>query len=72
MVTLSFVLILPLLILTILGVSLYQINLVQAASGDLTVEILAGYNLVVDSNVQSPSTMGPSAATVISVTSNQP
>lgn len=25
---------------------------------------MAGYNLVVDSNVQSPSTFGPSAATV--------
>jgi uncharacterized repeat protein (TIGR01451 family) len=36
----------------------------SAAPGDLTVEIKAGYNLVVDSNVQSPSTFGPSAATV--------
>ncbi|MBN1218722.1 MAG: DUF11 domain-containing protein, partial [Anaerolineae bacterium] len=50
-------------LLTILTVTLWQINLAKAA-GTLTVEILAGYNLVVDSNVTSPSTFGPSAATV--------
>ncbi|MCB9079856.1 MAG: hypothetical protein H6631_19805, partial [Anaerolineaceae bacterium] len=33
------------------------------AAGGLSVEILAGYNLVVDSNVTSPSTAGPSAFT---------
>ncbi|MCB0225521.1 MAG: hypothetical protein KDI02_17665, partial [Anaerolineae bacterium] len=32
-------------------------------AGGLSVEILAGYNLVVDSNVTSPSTAGPSAFT---------
>jgi uncharacterized repeat protein (TIGR01451 family) len=35
------------------------------ASGNLTVEISAGYNLVVDSNVLSPSTYAPSVATVM-------
>lgn len=35
------------------------------AAGALTVEIIAGYNLVVDSNVASPSTYAPSVATVI-------
>lgn len=35
------------------------------AAGGLTVEIIAGYNLVVDSNVESPSTYAPSVATVI-------
>ncbi len=34
------------------------------AAGTLTVEIITGYNLVVDSNVSSPSTYGPSVATV--------
>jgi uncharacterized repeat protein (TIGR01451 family) len=34
------------------------------AAGVLSVEILAGYNLVVDSNVSSPSTRAPSVATV--------
>jgi hypothetical protein len=37
----------------------------QAASGDLTVAIDASYNLVVDSNVLSPSTYAPSVATVM-------
>ena len=37
---------------------------VQAA-GNLQVEIVAGYNLVVDSNVTSPSTYAPSVATVM-------
>jgi hypothetical protein len=36
-----------------------------AQSGDLTVDIIAGYNLVVDSNADSPSTFAPSVATVI-------
>ena len=34
------------------------------AAGTLKVEIITGYNLVVDSNVSSPSTYGPSVATV--------
>ncbi|MFN8453783.1 MAG: hypothetical protein U0401_03780 [Anaerolineae bacterium] len=34
------------------------------AAGTLTVEIIAGYNLVVDSNVESPSSYAPSVATV--------
>ena len=38
---------------------------VEAQSGDLTVEIIAGYNLVVDSNAESPSTFAPSVATVV-------
>ena len=36
-----------------------------AAAGVLTVEVVAGYNLVVDSNVESPSTYAPSVATVM-------
>lgn len=35
------------------------------AAGGLSVEIVAGHNLVVDSNVSSPSTFGPSVATVM-------
>ena len=42
---------------------LMSVSLIHAA-GSLSVEILAGYNLVVDSNVTAPSTFGPSAATV--------
>ncbi|MCL4267400.1 MAG: hypothetical protein KJ069_29755 [Anaerolineae bacterium] len=42
--------------------------LVQArpteAAADLTIEIITAYNLVVDSNVESPSTYAPSVATV--------
>jgi uncharacterized repeat protein (TIGR01451 family) len=37
----------------------------RAQSGDLTVDIIAGYNLVVDSNAGSPSTFAPSVATVV-------
>ena len=62
-VALLFVLVLPLLLLVIFSISLFQSNLARAA-GTLTVEILAAYNLVVDSNVESPSTYAPSAATV--------
>lgn len=40
------------------------INMAHAA-GNLSVEIIAAYNLVVDSNVSSPSTYAPSVATVI-------
>ena len=32
------------------------------AAGALSVEVMSGYNLVVDSNVTSPSTYAPSAA----------
>jgi len=54
-----------LVLLSLLGLifGLPEITPIQAQGG-LTVEILAGYNLVVDSNVTSPSTYGPSAATV--------
>ncbi len=45
------------------GLLLFQISVVQSAAG-LTVEILAGYNLVVDSNVASRSTDSPSVATI--------
>lgn len=37
---------------------------IARSAANLSVEIIAGYNLVVDSNVKSPSTMGPSVATV--------
>lgn len=59
---LSWVLI-PFLTLLVISLTLVYSHLVQAA-GTLSVEIMAGYNLVVDSNVTSPSTFGPSAATV--------
>lgn len=49
-----------LLLITMLGYT----SQVQAA-GVLSVEIVAGYNLVVDSNVLSPSTYAPSGATVM-------
>ena len=61
---LSLALISPLLVLLFVAVTLYQINPVQAQGDPLTLEILAGYNLVVDSNVTTPATYGPSAATV--------
>ena len=48
----------------ILAITLSQVGVVSAA-GTLTVEIIAGYNLVVDSNVESPSTYAPSVATVM-------
>jgi hypothetical protein len=48
----------------VLGLAIVQFNTTRAATG-LSVEIIAGYNLVVDSNVKSPSTYGPSVATVI-------
>ncbi len=35
------------------------------AAGDLSIEIVAGYNFVVDSNVTSPSTYAPAVATVM-------
>ncbi|MCB0028992.1 MAG: hypothetical protein KDE28_13855, partial [Anaerolineales bacterium] len=56
--------------LSVMGLAafaLYLMSSVQpaAAAGVLTVEIVAGYNLVVDSNVESPSTYAPSVATVM-------
>ncbi len=62
-VTLLSALVLPLVSLFILAISLSQVSLVSAA-GVLTIEIFAGYNYVVDSNVESPSTYAPSVATV--------
>jgi protocatechuate 3,4-dioxygenase beta subunit len=50
-------------ILAAISLLFYQISAVQSAAG-LSVEILSAYNLVVDSNVTSPSTYGPSVATV--------
>lgn len=47
---------------------LVMLNLVNGnarAAASLNVEIIAGYNLVVDSNVSSPSTYAPRVATVI-------
>jgi hypothetical protein len=44
-------------------ISISNIDRVRAA-GVLSVEIVSGYNLVVDSNVESPSTYAPSVATV--------
>ncbi len=52
------------LVVAFLSLLLGNFQSLKAAGGELTVEILAGYNLVVDSNVQAPSTNGPSAATV--------
>ena len=53
------------LILMAVSVGLFGAPFFRAdAAGTLTVEIIAGYNLVVDSNVESPSTYAPSAATV--------
>ncbi len=57
-------LIAPLALLIAFMASLAYTSLVNAA-GSITVEIIAGYNLVVDSNVQAPSTAAPHAATVI-------
>ena len=60
-------LIAPLLVFaTLLGslLLLTQARKVEAA-GNLQITIVAGYNLVVDSNVLSPSTYAPSVATVM-------
>jgi len=59
----AYALAVPLVLPLIVGLALFRANLVGAAGG-ITVEILAGYNLIVDSNVRSPSTYGPAAATV--------
>ena len=52
-----------LLLLLLVNVASLPARTVQAA-GNLRVEIVAAYNLVVDSNVTSPSTYAPSVATV--------
>jgi uncharacterized repeat protein (TIGR01451 family) len=54
----------PLALLIAFMAALSYTSLVNAA-GSITVEIIAGYNLVVDSNVEAPSTAAPSVATVI-------
>jgi hypothetical protein len=46
-------------------VLILPLSVATAQSGDLTVDIIAGYNLVVDSNASSPSTFAPSVATVM-------
>ncbi len=51
-------------IIVIIGMAAGFQILQARALGVLTVEISAGYNLVVDSNVSSPSTYGPAVATV--------
>ncbi|HRQ37163.1 MAG TPA: SdrD B-like domain-containing protein [Chloroflexota bacterium] len=60
---LAHVLLLTVLLLGGLFTLLAQARPTDAAA-DLTVEIIAAYNLVVDSNVESPSTYAPSVATV--------
>ncbi|MFM8321603.1 MAG: SdrD B-like domain-containing protein, partial [Chloroflexota bacterium] len=57
-------LLLALPVLLAAAMLVYQFSLVRGGADDLTVTILAGYNLVVDSNVSSPSTYAPSVATV--------
>ena len=52
----------PILLILLLLIAFSDTDQLFAAGG-LSVEILAGYNLVVDSNVTSPSTAGPSAFT---------
>lgn len=49
-----------------LGIVLATVAVATAANptGDLRIEIIAAYNLVVDSNVESPSTYAPEAATL--------
>ena len=61
-------LVLPFLLASLLALGLLvvlRVRLVLANGGPLTVEIGAAYNLVVDSNVESPSTYAPSVATVM-------
>ncbi len=61
------------LLAAILGLALIGLPLLhpqsapraEGADGDLVVTVNAGYNLVVDSNVSSPSTYAPRVATVI-------
>jgi hypothetical protein len=53
-----------LIALLLAGALLLQVSAVHAQS-NLSVEIIAGYNLVVDSNTSSPSTYAPGVATVM-------
>jgi hypothetical protein len=57
------------LLLFVLICIVLPLHIAQAAGGSsggpLAVEIVAGYNLVVDSNASSPSTFAPSVATVM-------
>lgn len=55
--------IIPILFI-LLALFFFKANNASAQTGDLHIEIVSGYNLVVDSNVQSPSTYAPSVATV--------
>ncbi|UCC88199.1 MAG: hypothetical protein JSV81_02540, partial [Anaerolineales bacterium] len=57
-------LVLFLALILMLGISLSGTGLVRAQADPLTVEIIAAYNFVVDSNVESPSTYAPSVATI--------
>ncbi len=61
---LSATLLLTILFSGIMALFFFQLYEAQAA-GVLDVEIVAAYNLVVDSNVLSPSTYAPSVATVL-------
>jgi LPXTG-site transpeptidase (sortase) family protein len=57
---------LPLIIIFIISFNLLNIIPAKAQGmGILSVDIVAGYNLVVDSNVESPSSFAPSVATVM-------
>jgi uncharacterized repeat protein (TIGR01451 family) len=60
---------LPAAILSLLAIVALSVALFHAApasaAGGLTVEIVTGYNLVVDSNAMSPSTYAPDVATVM-------
>ncbi|MFZ6026504.1 MAG: SdrD B-like domain-containing protein [Chloroflexota bacterium] len=62
---LSVLVLIFLLAIAVLVSALHVYRSARAADGDLQVSIIAGYNLVVDSNVTSPSTYSPSVATVI-------
>ena len=52
------------LFVTLLSIVLWPHNQVQAAPSDIEVTIFAAPNLVVDSNVLSPSTQAPEVATI--------
>ena len=58
------VVMLPLMILLVVGTFIWQHDKAEAAP-QLDVRIVAGYNVIVDSNVTSPSTYAPSVATVM-------
>jgi len=52
-------------ILLIFALVFANVNVVDAAPGDLVIKVVAAPNLVVDSNALSPSTYAPQVATVI-------